>query len=64
MLGDVFESVMGAIFLDGGMEEVIKVYRNIIGPFILFIAKFSKSLYKEPKEEFIITSTTKYRMKP
>ncbi len=53
LLGDVFESVMGAIFIDGGMEEVIRVYRNIIGPFVVFIAKFGKVLHKEPKEEFL-----------
>lgn len=53
LLGDVFESLMGAIFIDGGMEEVIRVYRNLVGPFVVFIAKFGKILHKEPKEEFI-----------
>lgn len=26
ILGDVFESLIGAIFLDGGIESVLKVY--------------------------------------
>ena len=44
---------MGAIFVDGGMAEVIRVYRNLLSPFILYVAKFSKVLYKEHKEEFL-----------
>lgn len=53
LLGDVFESVMGAIFVDGGMDEVIRVYRHIMSPFVLYVANFSKVLYKEHKEEFL-----------
>jgi len=26
ILGDVFEAVMGAVFVDGGIEKVIEVY--------------------------------------
>jgi dsRNA-specific ribonuclease len=26
ILGDVFESLMGAIFLDGGIKKVLEVY--------------------------------------
>ena len=55
---------MGAIFIDGGMSEVIRVYRNILGPFVLFIAKHGKRLYKEPKEEFLLTSHHIIKIKP
>ena len=54
ILGDVFESLMGAIFIDGGIEKVIQVYEHLLAPFVLFTAKFSKSVHKEPKEDFII----------
>ncbi len=54
ILGDVFESLMGAVFIDGGIEKVIEVYQHLLSPFILFTAKFSKKLYKEPKEDFIL----------
>ena len=63
VLGDVFESVIAAIFVDSNMNEVIRVYQHLLGPFVLYMAKFCKILYKEPKEEFMITSNVK-RIKP
>lgn len=61
ILGDIFESVMGAVFIDSprGLEDVISVYRPLISPFVLYVAKFSKVLYKEHKEEFIWASIAK-----
>lgn len=50
ILGDVFESVMGAILEDGGLDAVMRVYRHLLCPLILFVAKFSKDVHKEPKE--------------
>jgi len=44
ILGDVFESIMGAIFIDGGIEKVIEVYQHLLAPFILYIAKYSKEI--------------------
>lgn len=52
ILGDVFESLMGAIFLDGGLKKVLEVYQHLLAPFIVFTAKHSKALYKEPKDDF------------
>lgn len=52
ILGDVFESLMGAVFLDGGIVKVLEVYQHLLAPFILFTAKYSKKLYKEPKDDF------------
>ena len=61
ILGDIFESVVGAIFIDSprGLEDVVGVFRHLISPFILYVAKFSKILYKEHKEEFIWASIAK-----
>jgi dsRNA-specific ribonuclease len=56
ILGDVFEALIGAVFVDGLMENVIKVYEHMLAPFILYVAKFSKRLNKEPKEDFLILS--------
>ena len=55
ILGDIFESVIGAIFIDSpdGLGACIQVYRHLLSPFVLFVAKLSKILYKEHKEEFI-----------
>ena len=64
ILGDIFESVMGAIFDDGGLNAVMKVYKHLLTPFILFVAKFSKEVHKEPKEIFIIKATMDYRIRP
>mmetsp|Transcript_6248 Transcript_6248/g.10616 ORF Transcript_6248/g.10616 Transcript_6248/m.10616 type:complete len:209 (-) Transcript_6248:84-710(-) len=52
ILGDVFEAIIGAIFIDGGIKAVIEVLRPLLSPFILFVAKHSKSIFKEPKEDF------------
>ena len=52
ILGDVFEALIGAIFIDGQMEAVIQVYEHMLAPFILHVAKYSKRLNKEPKEDF------------
>jgi dsRNA-specific ribonuclease len=56
MLADVFESIMGAVFIDNGIETVLQVYKDLLAPFILHVAKYSKKLHKEPKEDFVILS--------
>lgn len=63
ILGDVFESLMGAIFLDGGILKVLEVYQHLLSPFVLFTAKYSKKLFKEPKDEFILL-TGQLKMMP
>jgi len=52
ILGDVFEAIIGAIFKDGGIEDTIKVLKTLMAPFVLFVAKYSKKINKEPKEDF------------
>lgn len=64
ILGDVFEAVIGAIFEDGGLEQVVRVFKHILSPIVLYLAKFSKILLKEAKESFIIKSMTEYMMRP
>src|SRR3569833_4301170 len=54
VLGDVFDALIGGIFLDGGIDKVIEVYQHILAAFVEFVAKFSKKLCKEPKEDFMI----------
>ena len=55
ILGDVFEAIIAAVYLDGGgMEPVLQVYQHLLARFILVVAKFSKQLKKEPKEDFLI----------
>ena len=56
ILGDVFEALIGAIFVDGLMEAVIDVFEHMLAPFVLHVAKFSKRLNKEPKEDLLILS--------
>jgi dsRNA-specific ribonuclease len=63
ILGDVFEAIVGAVFEDGGIEKVVEVYQHMLAPFVLFVAKFSKKLHKEPKEDFILLSN-KLKIKP
>jgi len=53
ILGDVFEAIVGAIFLDSGIERTLQVLKPLFAPFILYVAKYSKHIQKEPKEDFI-----------
>ncbi len=64
ILGDVFESLIGAVFEDGGMQAVMEVYATLMCPLILFVAKYSKEVFKEPKEQMIIKAATEYRIRP
>ena len=63
ILGDVFEAIIGAVFVDGGIEKVLEVFQHLLSPFILYTAKYSKKLYKEPKEDFILQSNLQ-KIKP
>ena len=38
--------------MDGGIEAVIDVLKPMLTPFVLFVAKYSKNMFKEPKEDF------------
>lgn len=43
ILGDVFEALIGAVFIDGGgMEAVLKTFQHFLCPFVLYVAKYSK----------------------
>jgi dsRNA-specific ribonuclease len=64
ILGDIFESVLGAVFTDGGMDAVYKVYRDLLSPLILFVAKFSKQAFGEPKEQMVIQCGMYYKLRP
>ena len=64
ILGDVFESVIGAIFVDGGLNAVMRVFKHLVSPILLFIAKFSKEVGKEPKEQFVMKCGMEFRIKP
>ena len=55
---------MGAVYQDGGMPAVYTVYKELLSPFILYVAKYSKDVYKEPKEQFIIRGGRDYKLRP
>jgi len=42
LLGDIFESLIGALYMDGGLQTVVNVMRPILAPVVLFTAKYSK----------------------
>jgi len=52
ILGDIFESIMGAVYEDGGLDTVHTVYKHLLAPLILFNSQFSKlsAFFGEPKE--------------
>jgi len=48
--------LIGAVYIDSGGDllKVLDTYKFMLCPFILFVAKFSKQLNHEPKEDFIL----------
>ena len=42
ILGDVFESIIGAVFKDGGFDAMNAVLKTLMAPFLLYVARFSK----------------------
>jgi endoribonuclease Dicer len=44
ILGDVFEAIIGAVFIDAGgdMDTLLEVFKYFLCPFILYVAKYSK----------------------
>ena len=64
ILGDVFESVIGAVFVDGGLNAVMTCFKHIVSPLLLYIAKFNKEVSKEPKEQFVCRAATQFRIYP
>jgi len=50
------EALIGAVYIDSGGDllKVLDTFKFMFCPFILFVAKFSKQLNHEPKEDFII----------
>ena len=63
VLGDVFEAIIGAIFEDAGIEVLIDVLKPMLAPFIVYVAKYSKNIHKEPKEDFLQLAA-QLKMKP
>lgn len=53
ILGDIFESIIGAVYEDAGLDEVHRVFRHLLAPLITYNTQFSKlaELYGEPKEQ-------------
>lgn len=43
-MSDTVESLMGAIFLDGGWPALYKVFGRLILPQVFFICKFSDKI--------------------
>lgn len=35
LLGDIFESIIGAIFVDGGYDKVIEVLQHLFAPLLI-----------------------------
>ena len=52
LISDVFEAILGAIFVDGGYNEVVRVLQHILGPLVIMVAKFFDKIRKNPVEQF------------
>jgi len=57
-----FEAVVGALYLDQGLEEVQSLVEQFIGPALVEI--MADSLHKDAKSEFQVWAQAKYNMTP
>ena len=62
LLCAAFEAVIGAIYLDQGLEEVKILVEQLIAPKLADIRE--KSLHKDAKSEFQVWSQAKYNITP
>jgi ribonuclease III len=62
LLCAAFEAVIGAIYLDKGLEEVQQLVEPLIAPKLADIRE--KSLHKDAKSEFQVWSQAKYNITP
>lgn len=58
IIGDVFEAIIGAIYIDGGLKNCVDVMKPILSPLIIYIAKYIKLMHNEHKEDFFFLSNT------
>ncbi|CAI2369697.1 unnamed protein product [Moneuplotes crassus] len=59
MIPDVFEAILGAVFVDGGYNEVVRVLQHTLGPFVCMMAKYFDGIRKNPIEEFNLYCSSK-----
>lgn len=57
ILSDAFESFLGAIYLDGGIEEVRKLLKVVVFPHVLAINEVQFVDYKSRLQEYIQAET-------
>lgn len=57
ILSDAFESFLGAIYLDGGIEEVKKLLKVVVFPHVLAINEVQFIDYKSRLQEYIQAET-------
>jgi dsRNA-specific ribonuclease len=63
VLGDIWESLMAALLLDGGLEAFDQVYAKSIMPFVLYLCKFCRYLEGSAKSAaFEIMTKKKLRL--
>jgi dsRNA-specific ribonuclease len=63
ILGDIWESLMAALVLDGGLEAFDQLYTRSIMPFVLYLCKFCKYLEGSAKSAaFEIMTKKKLRL--
>jgi ribonuclease-3 len=62
LLCAAFEAVIGAIYLDKGLEEVQALVEPMIGPKLMDIRE--KSLHKDAKSEFQVWAQAKFNVTP
>ncbi|CAI2370574.1 unnamed protein product [Moneuplotes crassus] len=59
IIPDVFEAILGAVFVDGGYNEVVRVLQHTLGPFVCMVAKYFDKIRKNPIEEFTLFCNSK-----
>jgi dsRNA-specific ribonuclease len=53
IVSDIFESILGAIFIDSNLNQCFAVLNILLGPFVVYCAKYLGKLKYSPIAEFV-----------
>ena len=64
IVSDIFESLVGAVFVDSDLNECFKMLNIMLGPFVVYCAKYLGKLKYSPIAEFVELCQDKYKAGP
>ena len=64
IVSDLFESLIGAVLIDSDINQCFKMLNMMMGPFVVYCAKYLGKLKYSPIAEFVELCQVKYKTSP